>query len=99
MSHEVGGLSDSACDGTLTLGGDRPREDVVAHGDEGSGKGGTPWGVLVRSTNVGDPKIDEGKCPLLGGTRRHGHFWEPAAWRLVHGGRGRMSPLPWGVTS
>ena len=29
--------------------------------------GGTLRGVLVRSTNVGDPKIDEGKCPILVG--------------------------------
>ena len=33
------------------------------------GPRGTRWGVLVRSTStsVGDPKIDEGKCPPLGG--------------------------------
>ena len=33
LSRKVGGLSDSARDGTLTLGGDRPRNNVVAHGD------------------------------------------------------------------
>ena len=32
-SREVGGLSDSAHDGTLTLGDDTPRNDVVAQGD------------------------------------------------------------------
>ena len=75
MSCEVGGLivSNSPRDGTLTLGGDRPRNDVVSHGDGQSGNGGpggpggTPLGVLVRSTSVGDPRIDEGKCPPLEG--------------------------------
>ena len=57
---------DLAHKGTLTLGGDRPRKDVVAHGDARSSKGGpegtggTPWRVLVRPTNGGEPKIDEG---------------------------------------
>ena len=63
VSREVGGLSDSGCRGTLTLGGERPRNDVVAHGDKHSSKGasGTPEGVLVRSTNACELKIDAGK--------------------------------------
>ena len=42
------------------------------HGDGRSGNGrpaeprGTSWGVMVRSTSVGDPKNDEGKCPPWG---------------------------------
>ena len=40
MSREVGGLSDSAHNGTLTLRGDRPCNDVVAHSDGWSGNGG-----------------------------------------------------------
>ena len=72
----VGDLSDSASDGMLTLGGDRPGNDAMAQGDKRNGNAGptrpgsTLWGVLVRSTNVGDPKIDGGKGPW---TRPHGH--------------------------
>ena len=40
MSRKVGGLSDLAPDGTLTLGGDKPRNNVVAHGDERCGTRG-----------------------------------------------------------
>ena len=65
-------------EGTLTLGGDRPRNDVLAKGDKRDGNAApmgarsTPWGVLVRSTNAGEPKIERGKgIPL--GTKRHGH--------------------------
>ena len=99
MSREVGGLTDAARDGTLTLAGDRPRDNLVAHGDGRSGNGGpagprgTPWGVLVRSTNVGDPKINEGKCPPLGGPEVTGTSGSLpfGGWPTV--GAGERAPL------
>ena len=65
---EVGGLSDSGCLRTFTLGGEKPGKDVVAHSDARGSKGQprpkrTPCGVLVRFANGGIPKIDEDKGP------------------------------------
>ena len=54
-------------DGTLTLGGDRPRNDVVAKGDERDGN--THWGGLVKSTNAGDLKLEGGRDPPPPGTQ------------------------------
>ena len=63
-SFEVGGISDSARKGMLTLGvTDHVKTwwPMSMHAAAKEGTGGTPWGVLVRSTNGGEPKIEEGK--------------------------------------
>ena len=75
---ELGGLSDSARDGTLTLGGDRPRNDVVAPGDERNGNveptgsGRTPTPGREGGTTGGDvvPTAD-GTVSPPGGDRLH----------------------------
>ena len=59
------------------------------------GPGSTPWGVLVRSTHAGEPKIDGGNEPPLGGTN------ETATSRGLRGGGGSTSDesgrtTPWG---
>ena len=41
---EVGGLSDSEGDGTFTPGGDKPRNNVVATGEERDGQAGPTGG-------------------------------------------------------
>ena len=59
---------------------DHVLKDVVAQGGGRSSKEGpteaegTPWGVLVRSTKGGEPKIDASNGPPSPeGTRRNGH--------------------------
>ena len=51
VSREVGGLSNSGV--TFTLGGERPCNDVVAHGEECSSKGG-PRGPVAHPEGAGE---------------------------------------------
>ena len=77
-------------------GGDRPRNDVVAKGDQrdgNAGAGSTPWLVLVRSTNAGDPKIG-GKGPRWGDQTTRAHLG--ASRSAVGQQRARVDEPPWG---